>query len=293
VPLLALRIGDSLIVTVPGEATVGVGQRLRAAVTKAIAGTGIEHVVVSGLANEYISYFTTPEEYEAQHYEGGSTLYGKDASLVIQFGLTDLATALAQGKPAPAAYEFDPRNGVIAAAAPFSTGATSAKAATPPTAVSRLARAAFSWTGGCHYVTDDLGLQMDWSVDDSGKYTARWEAPLSAPVGQYRFVVTANHYRLVSKSFRVHAAATLLVTPASASGGVTLDYPPARTDIDLTARPAHAAGGRVTYTLKGRQRTVQAGAHGVFPVPAGATIAKRAAHDSYGNTNSTGSAPAK
>ena len=32
--------------------------------------------VVVGLANGYIMYVTTPEEYEFQHYEGASTLYG-------------------------------------------------------------------------------------------------------------------------------------------------------------------------------------------------------------------------
>ena len=304
VPLMALRIGDSLIVSVPGEATVGVGQRLRAAVTKAIAGTGISHVVVSGLANEYISYFTTPEEYEAQHYEGGSSLYGKDESLVIQFGLADLAQRLAQGQPDPTPYEFDPRNGVLAAAEPFSTGATSGKATKQPAATTRLARAAFSWTGGprgfdrpldrafvsiqrrvgsrWRHVTDDLGMQMDWDVDDSGTYTARWEVPLSAPQGSYRFVVTANRYHLASKPFRVKRGA--LLTAGAVAGGVTLAYPAAVTDVDLTPRPALAGRATVVYTLNGRRRSVTSNATHI-PVPAGARIAVGAAHDRYGNVN--------
>jgi hypothetical protein len=33
-------------------------------------------VVVSGLTNTYASYVTTWEEYQAQRYEGASTLYG-------------------------------------------------------------------------------------------------------------------------------------------------------------------------------------------------------------------------
>ena len=305
VPLLALRIGDSVIVTVPGEATVGVGQRLRDAITKAVAGSGIEHVVVSGLANEYISYFTTPEEYEAQHYEGGSTLYGKVESLVIQFGLTDLATDLAQNKPAPAPYEFDPRNGVIASAPAFGTGAKTATAKTQPTDTTRLARAAFAWTGGergldrpldkrflavqrrvgrrWRTVTDDLGMQMDWSVDDSNVYTANWEVPLSAPRSAYRFVVTANHYRLVSKAFAVKSGPLLKAQPVG--GGITLAYPPAITDVDITARPALASGGTVVYTLGGRRHKVTSRRSGI-PVPAGAHIAAGDARDRYGNVNS-------
>ena len=73
VPLMAVRVADGLIVTMPGEPTTAVGQRLRAAVRSA---SGLERVIVSGLANEFIQYFTTPEEYDRQHYEGGSTLYG-------------------------------------------------------------------------------------------------------------------------------------------------------------------------------------------------------------------------
>jgi hypothetical protein len=126
-------------------------------------------------------------------------------------------------------------------------------------------------------------MQMDWSVDDSGAYTARWEIPLSARPGSYRFVVTANHYRLASKPFAVWRGRMLKITRTA--GGVTLDYPPAITDTDITARPAHASRGRVTYTLGGRKRTVRAGPKGVFPVPAGGTIAPRGARDAYGNTN--------
>ena len=37
--------------------------------------------VISGLANEYVDYFTTPQEYDAQHYEGGATVYGRASSV--------------------------------------------------------------------------------------------------------------------------------------------------------------------------------------------------------------------
>src|SRR3954469_13650080 len=252
VPLLALRIGDSVIVTIPGEATTEVGVRIRDAVGKAVAGSGIGHVVVSGLANEYIQYFTTPEEYEMQHYEGGSTLYGKLESLIVQGGLSDLATALAQGKPAPQPSPFAATNGVKDDAKPFDRGNASATVATQPKAVQRLAGAEFSWKGGApgldppldrrflagqplagkpwQSVADDLGDATDFSVTDDGTYTARWEVPLSARIGRYRFVVTANRYRAVSAPFAVHPTTAIKVQPVP--GGVVLAYPPANNSVD-------------------------------------------------------------
>lgn len=83
VPLLAVRVGPRMIVSVPGEGTKEVGARIRAEVEAAIAGSGIERVVVSGLANEFILYLTTPEEYSRQHYEGGNTHFGTYSSVVI------------------------------------------------------------------------------------------------------------------------------------------------------------------------------------------------------------------
>ena len=43
--------------------------------------SGVTEPVVVGLANNYMGYLTTPEEYEMQHYEGGHTVYGVWTSL--------------------------------------------------------------------------------------------------------------------------------------------------------------------------------------------------------------------
>ena len=59
VPLLAVRVGRRMIVTIPAEGTKEVGDRIRAATATAIAGSGIEGVVLSGLVNEFILYLTT------------------------------------------------------------------------------------------------------------------------------------------------------------------------------------------------------------------------------------------
>ncbi len=44
---------------------------------------------------------------------------------------------------------------------------------------------------------------MRWSVDDDGRYTAEWLVPEGTAGGTYRFVVTANRYKLVSRGFRL------------------------------------------------------------------------------------------
>ncbi|MCU1693490.1 MAG: hypothetical protein JWM64_2581 [Frankiales bacterium] len=263
VPLLVARVGPRVIATVPGEMTVEMGRRVRAAVLAA-AGSGVEAVQLSGLANEYLSYFPTPEEYDMQHYEGGSTMFGRTSSVLLQEQLAALAGQLAKGQPAPPPYAFDPRLGVRVDGAPFGTGATSARALAQPGPVQRLARAAYAWQGGPRGLdmpagrafvtverraasgwvraTDDLGQQLLWTVSGAGRYDLQWEVPRSEPVGQHRFVVTGNHYRLVSSSFAVSPSTRLSVEP-----GGRVRYPDAVPEVDLTSRPAAADGApRVT-----------------------------------------------
>src|SRR4051794_26769925 len=185
-PLVALRIADRMIVSIPGEMTEEMGKRVRAAVVQAVAGSGVTRAIISGLANEYLQYFTTPEEYERQHYEGGSTLYGEDSSLLLQAADSDLAKALADGKPAPTPYDFDPTNGVQPDGPAFPDGAERGRAQGQPKNVERLQQAEYRWSGGMRgydrpvddafvtiqrrgpgkrwrTVTNDLGLQVIWS----------------------------------------------------------------------------------------------------------------------------------
>src|SRR3954451_2122030 len=128
VPLVALRIADRMVASIPGEMTEEMGKRIRSAVLQATAGAGITRAIISGYANEYLQYFTTPEEYERQHYEGGWTLYGENSSLLLKGADVDLATDLAQGKPAPTPFQFDPTNGVTTEGPAFPDGAEKGKA---------------------------------------------------------------------------------------------------------------------------------------------------------------------
>jgi neutral ceramidase len=55
---------------------------------------GADSVAVISLANGYLNYITTWEEYSAQHYEGASTTYGPGSAGVIAEQLAQLVAEL-------------------------------------------------------------------------------------------------------------------------------------------------------------------------------------------------------
>jgi hypothetical protein len=306
VPLMALRVGERLIVSIPGEMTAEAGRRLRHAVVDAASGSGVTGAVISGLANEYADYFTTPQEYDAQHYEGGATVYGRASSVALQEALVELTRRLVAGAPSPQPYPYDPRNGVTDNAPPFSTGAAGATAAVQPDPqAERLQHPSFAWYGGARgfdrpldrpfvqiqrrtagggwqTVDSDLGLAVLWTVDGDGLYHAEWEPPLDQSLGTYRFQITANRYTIASRPFDLGVSRALTPRRVPAPTGkvaIVLDYPRAKVREDvgdpppdasasLTFRPPHASSGVVTFVVDGRAITVGAGAGGRFEVSA-------------------------
>ena len=102
VPLQLLRIGSLVIAGVPAEITTMSGRRLRAALLDVLGDSGIKEVMVTPYANAYSGYITTKEEYQVQHYEGASTLYGPNTSPAYRQEFVRLARTLRDGKPAPA-----------------------------------------------------------------------------------------------------------------------------------------------------------------------------------------------
>jgi neutral ceramidase len=98
-PVSITRIGQLAIVAAPGEFTVMAGRRVRETV-KAALGDSVRHIVFAGYANAYSGYVTTPEEYDAQHYEGASTHFGKWTLGAYQQSFHELAMALRQGTAA-------------------------------------------------------------------------------------------------------------------------------------------------------------------------------------------------
>ncbi len=98
--LQVLRLGDRLLMATPGEPSVQMGRRFVAAV-RDVMPAGVREAFVVGLANGYLGYLVTPEEYDAQHYEGGHTVFGKWTSLLTRDTLRELVTALRDNDPAP------------------------------------------------------------------------------------------------------------------------------------------------------------------------------------------------
>ncbi|KAJ7983174.1 Neutral/alkaline nonlysosomal ceramidase [Mycena polygramma] len=80
VDIQMFKVGNLVMLIIPGELTTMAGRRLRAAVRAQLIATGIidnsAYVVVAGPANTYAHYITTREEYAIQRYEGASTIFG-------------------------------------------------------------------------------------------------------------------------------------------------------------------------------------------------------------------------
>lgn len=323
VPLTVLRIGDRAIATVPGEMTSEMGRRVRAALLATGRPAGIKGVAIAGLANDFMQYFTSPEEYDRQHYEGGSTLYGRTASVFIQERLVELMSAIASGDAAPAPDEFDARNGINDDADPFGPGAGSASPLRQPDRIGRLAQARFRWQGGpkgldrpvdrafvriqrrvsprrsaprWRTIDGDLGLNVRWSVDDEGRHYALWQSSDRTPPGVHRFLVTANRYRLASRPFRVFRRNDLelrVVSFAPSRVVVRLLYPKPVDPLyePIVPRPRLAPGRRLIARVGGQRRVVRA-RRGTFVIrrSAGETVGlgRKAARDRFGNVNGRG-----
>ncbi|MBU60500.1 MAG: hypothetical protein CL543_16760 [Alcanivorax sp.] len=71
-----MRVNDLVVVPLPWEVTLESGNRIRGAVLDSLPAGRPWRVEISSLANGFLGYAVTPEEYGAQYYEGGHTLYG-------------------------------------------------------------------------------------------------------------------------------------------------------------------------------------------------------------------------
>ncbi|HUP93205.1 MAG TPA: neutral/alkaline non-lysosomal ceramidase N-terminal domain-containing protein [Solimonas sp.] len=102
VPFQLFRIGNLAVLGVPFEVTTMSGRRLRKTVLDALSPVGIDTVVIAGMANDYLHYLATREEYSAQMYEGASTYAGPWELAAVQQESRKLALSLANGEAAPA-----------------------------------------------------------------------------------------------------------------------------------------------------------------------------------------------
>jgi neutral ceramidase len=88
IPLALATVGDLTLAAVPAELTTAEGLALRRRL-----GLGHGRLEIVGLANEYVSYCATEDEYGAQDYAGASTLWGPHEGRFLACELAGLAGA--------------------------------------------------------------------------------------------------------------------------------------------------------------------------------------------------------
>jgi neutral ceramidase len=220
-PASILRIGQFALLAVPGEFTVMSGRRLRETVRGVLGNDQL--LVVAGLSNAYSGYVTTAEEYDKQHYEGGSTHFGRWTLAAYQQVFHDLAVALRDQQAVistlvPRDLRNDQSNfvtGVVYDNPPL--GKRFGQLISDANAQYRIgdtAQAAF-WTGhprnnlrtegtflevqrkvnGAWQVVardNDWSTQYHWLRKDgfwgTSQATLRWTIPAGTPPGEYRLV---------------------------------------------------------------------------------------------------------
>lgn len=96
--LSVVQIGPMLLAALPGEITTEAGARMRQAILDAGPSSAKQAVVIS-LANGFLQYVTTAEEYAVQQYEGGSTIYGPNTAQAFTENLVRLAGSLRSQRP--------------------------------------------------------------------------------------------------------------------------------------------------------------------------------------------------
>jgi neutral ceramidase len=85
--LIAVAIGDSAWVAMPGELQTALGLEIRRA-----GRARFGHVFVAGVSNEYLGYFVTAREYERPTYVTCATLYGPATGACLAGAAADLLT---------------------------------------------------------------------------------------------------------------------------------------------------------------------------------------------------------
>ncbi|WP_372865314.1 neutral/alkaline non-lysosomal ceramidase N-terminal domain-containing protein [Spongiibacter sp.] len=95
-PFQLFRIGNLAIIALPWEITTMAGRRIRDTVLSELKQDGVDYVVINGLANDYVSYLTTREEYALQMYEGASNQFGPWSLAAVQQEMRRLAVDMVQ-----------------------------------------------------------------------------------------------------------------------------------------------------------------------------------------------------
>ena len=274
----AIRVGDRLLLGMAGEPSVEMGRRLEESV-RAELPPGVKEPVVVALANGYMGYLITPEEYEMQHYEGGHTVFGIYTSLLVRNSLVELTRAMRLGQPAPAPAE-PPGGGSAPAGAMFAGTAEGELTEQPAASLRRWDTVTVAWTGtsggvdrpvdapfmslerkvGGRWRTGDtdLGLSFIWR-EESGAYSARYEISPSEPTGTHRLRIRSASYNLTTNPFEIRPASLALRGVLFRDGrlqvvGQNPAPDPARAVVWRSTTPSD---GRAVLEVRGRRITAR------------------------------------
>jgi neutral ceramidase len=286
-PVSLWRIGSLAIASYPFEITTQMGRRIAGEVEDAADGD-VNAAVIAGLTNGYQSYTATPEEYDACHYEGSFTLFGRQQGPFLQRIAASLAPSVFDSAPAPPSDPEPPPTAIGVDPVPTATATPDAgDAVTQPAAtVARNRQATFSWLGGDPGTVDaprgETLVRLERFVDGqwrlvgtedgprdttsfdqaSDAWTETWQFSACDPLGTYRFRVTGmavrsagaapESYAVTSDSFELGPAEPIEVVQAGVSGTtarVVARYP--NPGDPLVALPRRVRDGTATITLAG------------------------------------------
>ncbi|MGH3411930.1 MAG: neutral/alkaline non-lysosomal ceramidase N-terminal domain-containing protein [Marmoricola sp.] len=211
-PVQLVGLADRTVVGVPFETTVEAGRRIAARL-----GPG---AFVSSLANDHCDYLTTREEYAAQFYEGGSTVFGPRQQEFVAAAARRLADDLGDdvrlADLRPRDFDFTVGHHLArptGETAPRSLDTVRFVEATPTedafwelTWADRapgdlcwhepLVRVEAETDAGWATVVDDQGWHLGVThlgrQHGTHRYAARWYAPPLGRPGRHRFVLEAN-----------------------------------------------------------------------------------------------------
>jgi neutral ceramidase len=323
-PVSLLRIGTLGIAAFPSEITKQMGARIRAAAAKQAGAQLPKGVIIAGLTNSYNSYTATPEEYDACHYEGSFTLWGRRQGPRYRDLIAALAKSMFQGAPpptsAPEPAQVSPGTAQPPSVRPTPDAGTIVTDV--PASVRRLGQVRFKWNGGDPAIdaprgkpfvtlerrsagvfkpvgTDDSVADITrHAADDS--WTETWQFTECDALGTYRFVVrgraNTGDYKVTSKPFELRRATGIDVFSKFTAGGVAhvkaeyTGFP----DEPLMALPRRVRTGYALLRLKKPNgEVVERLAFPLAPdgleftgkVPPAATLESVSIEDGCGNTS--------
>ncbi|PHV10604.1 neutral/alkaline ceramidase [Chitinimonas sp. BJB300] len=226
-PVSIARLGQLAIVAGPGEFTIMSGRRIRETVA-ATLNLPLANVIFAGYTNAYAGYVATPEEYDAQHYEGASTHFGRRTLPAYRQLFHDLAEAMNNGQsivagPTPrdiANQQISLQTGVVLDNVPLGKKFGQVVRDTAASYQRGQTAEAWFWTGhpknnlrrGDSFISvehwdgnawqrvagdDDWSTTYRWvridSIWGSSQARIQWQIPLDATPGQYRIVHNGDY----------------------------------------------------------------------------------------------------